>query len=232
MLHGIISGLVNLIAPPSCIGCGEPEFSGAALCSECTQRLHMLRGPACTRCAYPSAVKTIGCRHCEGFDRGQDSVTATVAYEGDARAVVAAFKSRRSFEVAKFMADLIARSLPDRLDVDAVVPVPESAKRKHRYGFNQADLLAAALGREMDIPLRRILRRERSGRQVGLAREARFDNVRDAFSTQCGENLPKKVLLVDDVITTCATVASCAAVLKGSGVKKVHCAAFARTLNR
>lgn len=232
MLHGIISGLVNLIAPPSCIGCGEPEFSGAVLCRECKRSLHRLRGPACTRCAYPSAAETKGCRHCEGFDWGQDSVTATVAYDGGARALVSAFKSQRSVATAKLMAESMARSLPCRLDVDAVVPVPESSKRKQKYGFNQAGLLAAALGREMDIPLHRILRRGHSGRQVGLAREARLDNVLDAFTTVHNVRMPEKVLLVDDVITTCATMAACAAALKGSGVKTVHCVAFARTLNR
>ncbi len=230
MIRRLFNQVAHLVAPPTCYCCGEPELSGVVLCSGCEQRLHKLHGPKCTRCAYPSAVETHGCPRCEGFDWGQDSVTAAVAYDGAARALVAAFKSRRSVETARFMAKLMGRSLPDRLDVEAVVPVPESAKRKRKYGFNQAELLAAALAADVGIPRRRILKRCASGRQVGLARAARLDNARGAFVTRSSYR-PRRVLLADDVITTCATMASCAGALKAAGVEEVHCIAFARTLS-
>ncbi len=232
MLRGLLTELVDLIAPPACISCGEPEFSDGVLCAGCASRLNRMRGPLCTRCATPSYKKMHGCSHCRSHDWVQDSVAAAFVYDGPARKLVAALKSRRSWEVAEFMAGHMEMALIPMSDIQVVVPVPASNRRRRKFGFSQSKLLATALSVKLGIPCAdNLLKRCESARQVGLARGERLENASKTFAMNISNDPPEYVLLVDDVVTTCATVASCASVLKRGGVRTVHCIAFARTLN-
>ncbi len=227
----MLTELVDLIVPPACISCGEPEFSGRVICAGCACGMNRLIGPSCARCATPSNEKMHGCSQCQRYNWVQDSVAAAVAYEGPARKLVASLKSRRSCQVAEFMAGYMDTAMIRTPDIRVVVPVPASKRRIHKFGFSQSELLTTALSAKLGIPsISNLLQRCQSERQVGLAKGERLENASKTFAMNISIDPPEDVLVVDDVITTCATMASCASVLKSGGVRTVHCVAFARTL--
>ena len=108
---------------------------------------------------------------------------------------------------------------------ECIVPVPLHPSRLRTRGFNQAELLAAVLGQEAGLPVRRLLKKTRKTRdQKSLGRMERRKNLRNAFAVdleELGENIPKSVLLVDDVSTTGSTLTACAFALRKQGVKQV-----------
>jgi ComF family protein len=117
-------------------------------------------------------------------------------------------------------------------DVDYIVPVPLGSKRFQERGYNQVMLLARPLAWELDIPIKRqALTRIRETRsQVGLSREQRITNVQNAFAAKKHDVNGKKILLVDDVVTTGATINACAKALTEAGAVKVFAATLARAV--
>jgi ComF family protein len=157
---------------------------------------------------------------------------APVAYEGSARALVGALKFRGAAGIADHMAAaMLARAPPRLIDKRTLVPVPLHPARLRRRGFNQADRLAAAMAARSALPVAQCLRRRGPHRaQVGRGRSDRLAAVRNSISAH--QPVAPRVLLVDDVITTGATLAACAAALRDAGASEVAAIAFARTLGR
>lgn len=129
------------------------------------------------------------------------------------------------------LTDRLARAEMERLRrSDQITAVPLWWRRKLTRGYNQADLLARALARRLDLPWRRHLVRRRGGApQSGLARDERRRNVRQTIRIKRGRRVVGSVLLVDDVVTTGATLEECARVLRRAGAETVHLLAVART---
>jgi len=157
---------------------------------------------------------------------------APVAYEGPARALVRGLKFRAALDLTRAMAAPIAACAPRGMFADAaLVPAPLVAVRRRARGFNQAAALAVALaartGRPVDDCLRR---RGPPGSQVGRGRTGRQLALTGAVS--CRGRAPERAVLVDDVITTGATLAACARALRAAGSKEVSAVAYARTPGR
>jgi ComF family protein len=156
-------------------------------------------------------------------------VWAPVAYDGPARALVRALKFRSAAGVAETMAAQIAARAPERLmAATTLVPVPLHPARLRRRGFNQAERLARALAERVGLPLAPCL--ERTGppsRQMGRSRADRTSAVRGSVRAR-GE-APLMATIVDDVATTGATLAACAAALRQAGARRVAALAYART---
>jgi ComF family protein len=152
------------------------------------------------------------------------------AYAGPVPAIVAAFKDGRRRALAEDLADAIARAAPpDR--GGALVPVPLAPSRHAVRGFNQAELIARALGRRWGLPVVPLLQRVRDDPpQRGASATDRAGQVRGAFAVRRGLLPPVDVCLVDDVCTTGATLAACARTLRRSGARRVIAIAAARVL--
>lgn len=187
----------------TCSGCHQP---GTDLCHRCRFAL-----------ASTSPLMIEG-----GPARG---TVAALPYQGVARELVHGLKYRNRRVVARVLAAVMVRRLP-RLPIDLVTWAPTGAARARRRGFDQAELLARAVARELGVPCRRLLYRSHGSAQTGADRATRL--VGPSFRGRApGGGL--SVLLVDDVVTTGATLASARSALLEAGVAEVWCAAAAAT---
>jgi ComF family protein len=204
-----LARLLSLLAPPLCWSCGSPAPEGQPLCRPCRAALRWL-GSDTVRLAGVEAW-------------------AAVAYEGPARALVRALKFRGATGVADAMAAQIAALAPGRLIADAVlVPVPLHPARLRRRGFNQAERLTRALASRTGLQMADCLeRRGPPAPQVGRTRTDRATAMKGAVAART--EAPGRAIIVDDVATTGATLAACAAALREGGSLELAALAYART---
>jgi predicted amidophosphoribosyltransferase len=205
ILHAVAAG----IAPPLCAACGRSCRPEAVVCTRCGRRL--------------AAAEPLLGKGPPGLDRAWSSA----AHEGVARNLVAALKFRHLLPVADLMADRIQWLAPAHMLSGAIVPVPPAPSRLRRRGFDPAGELAAALAERLSSPLEPCLARRGGRRQVGRRRAERLGQPPRIQATGTA---PRSVLLVDDVLTTGATMTACAQALRAAGAARVVAITFARRL--
>jgi predicted amidophosphoribosyltransferase len=220
-------GLLDLLVPERCAACGRGE---ALLCAACRAALSLLRPPLCARCGAPVAWPVERCSECAGRRIAFATARSGVAYEGPARALVAAWKERGLRALGAELADLVQGAVPPP-SADVLVPVAGDPDRTLWRGHNTAEALAHALAREWALPVMPLLRRARPvPRQRGLSRAARRANARESFAAN--GRPPARVVVVDDVYTTGATASAAAAELRRAGARRVDVVTFARAVRR
>ena len=171
------------------------------------------------------------CALCRSGLRGFDAAYSFGAYEGVLRQLIHLYKYGRVKTLAWPLSGLLAQAMPRDEAFDATVPVPLYWRRRLQRGFNQAELLARGLSRRTGIPVVKALGRLRpTPAQAGLSNSARRQNVSQAFRARGVQG--KRILLIDDVMTTGATAASCAAALKQAGARRVSLLTVARVDRR
>jgi predicted amidophosphoribosyltransferase len=205
ILHAVAAG----IAPPLCAACGRSCRPEAVVCTRCGRRL--------------AAAEPLLGKGPPGLDRAWSSAP----HEGVARNLVAALKFRHLLPVAELMADRIQWLAPAHMLSGAIVPVPPAPSRLRRRGFDPAGELAAALAERLEAPLEGCLVRRGGRRQVGRPRAERIGRPPRIHATGTA---PRSVLLVDDVLTTGATLTACAQALRAAGAARVVAVTFARRL--
>ncbi len=206
---GIVETVAAGLLPPLCAACGRSCRPEAVLCTRCARRL--------------AAAEPLLGMGPPGLDRAWSSAP----HEDVARNLVAALKFRRLLPVADLMADRIQWLAPAHMLSGAVVPVPTAPARVLARGFDPAGELAGALAERIEAPVECCLRRRGSGRQVG---RRRADRVGHPPCIQVHGRAPRSVLLIDDVLTTGATLAACAKALRAAGAARVVAVTFARRL--
>jgi ComF family protein len=227
----VLEGLLDLVFPPRCAGCAR---RGALLCERCQRDLPYLRD-VCRRCALPRGI-TANCSGCRRLPEQVASLRAVCAYEGAARAAVQTFKYRGQRGMAAVLGGLMVEHLRVRpLRADMVVPVPLAPKRLRERGYNQAELLAARVATSVGGSLvTDALERDERPRQQGLGAAERLSNLHGSVQARSGLKgqlfCGRRVLLVDDVATTGATLAACAEALVAAGAQDVRALVFARDL--
>jgi predicted amidophosphoribosyltransferase len=204
-LHAVSSGLI----PSLCAACGRSCRPGGRLCSRCSRRL--------------AAAEPLS----GGGPPGLDRVWSSAAHEGVARDLVVALKFGRLLPLAELIAERIEWLAPASMLSGAVVPVPAARLRSLARGFDPATEIAASLAQRLDAPLCPCLVRHGGGRQVGRARSERIGRPPQVSPRGA---VPRSVLLIDDVLTTGATLSACARALRGAGAIRVAAITFTRRL--
>lgn len=224
--HRAIAALGRLLLPPRCLLCSSAGDDALDLCRECRTALPS-QGPACSVCALPLQDGAAICGRCLKHPPAFDASWASFSYAGAIERLLPRLKFHADLAAGATLAALMAAN-PPAFAVDVLIPVPLHRKRLAERGYNQALELARPLARALAAPVRpQLLERVRATTaQTGLSGAERRRNLRDAFTTH-GE-IPARVLLVDDVMTTGTTLTACAAALKRDGAQWVGCWVAAR----
>lgn len=222
-----IQALARLL-PQDCHVCGLAS-GDRLICAACEAGLPHLAGPLCPVCALPVPENAI-CGACQASPPNFDATTAAFRYAFPVEHVVQELKYRHRLPLAGWLADALASRIPSGR-VDWLMPLPLSAQRMKERGFNQAQEIARPLARQLGLPLvsDACVRVRDCAPQANLPWKARQANIRHAF--ECRIDLTgRTVAVVDDVMTTGATLNEFARVLKQHGAARVENWVAARTL--
>ena len=221
--------LARLLLPPRCLLCGEPGRDGRDLCPACADTLPWNRH-ACPRCAIPLPQAEALCGECLRRPPPLAHAHAACVYGFPLDRLVPRFKFHHDLAAGRLMAELLCESLADAPRPDAIVPVPLHASRLRKRGYDQALELAKPVARELGIPLLAdaLQRIRATAPQSELDAGARQRNLRRAFAVRSGAVLPAHVVLIDDVMTTGATLNAAAKILLHAGVARVDAWVCAR----
>lgn len=222
-----LTTFVDLLYPPACLLCDAQGADRLPVCAPCTGELAAVGEPHCRACGRPvpgayDAVVT--CAACRSRRPAFDAARALWTYEGAARRAIHAYKYARRWRLAAWMAEPLAE-LACRAGwdgADAIVPVPRHWLKARWRGFDHAAALASELARRLQAPYApRLLRRRRwTAAQSRLPGPARRRNVSGAFRADRRAH-GRRVLLVDDVLTSGATAEACAQALRDAGAKEI-----------
>jgi ComF family protein len=217
------------LLPWRCLLCGDAGSDELDLCAACAAELPR-NSHGCARCALPLPGATPLCGACQRKPPPWDAAWAPFRYGWPLDRLEARYKFGRELAAGRTLAELWRRLPPPVARPALILPVPLHRARLRQRGYNQALELARPLGRALDVPVRHdlLLRARATAAQTELDAAARRRNVRGAFALREGAALPAHVALLDDVMTTGATLAECARVLRRAGVARVDVWALAR----
>lgn len=237
----VVRALASLVAPRFCAVCGEAV--GATdrwpLCARCSDAVlaegRALVAPGaehCRVCGKLIVSERGRCMRCRGVEYCFDSAWPLFRYAGTVRALVLAYKSGRRRSLALFFAGIVAEALAVRYPGRIVIPVPPRPGKVRRKGWDQVEDLARILERRHGVTVMRILTRADGEQQKTLDLEGRASNMRGKIGIVCsGHGRPRAVpadpVLLDDVLTTGATLSECARALKAAGSERVDAVVMA-----
>ena len=236
LLRRSFAALSDVIMPPVCIACREPLAGHDTLCPSCWSGIDFIRPPLCDRLGLPMPFDAGGVMvsaAAVAYPPPYGRARAVAAYSGQMRELVHALKFNDRHDVRRLLGRWLVEAGRDLIpEAEVVVPVPLSRWRLLQRRFNQAAILAAEVARLTDLQFEPLsLRRTRATpSQVGLTRRQRQENVTGAFTVSQRDRTKiagRNILIVDDVITTGATVGVCAEVLKRAGARNVDVLALA-----
>ena len=242
-IRSTLSQLASVLLAARCRLCDELliSLSRQPICEACLGRVRPLESLAwCRQCQKPLSLAAREtspdslCGVCRAGETKADLLRSFGTYDDELRDLIALLKYERVRTLARPLAGWLALAMeqyPELKEAEVIVPVPLHRRRKRARGFNQAELLARELSRWMGLPMKRLgLQRVKdTASQTGLTVRQRAENVRGAFSVT--KKLDKRrILLIDDVSTTGATLNACAAVLKKAGAESVYGLTVARVV--
>jgi competence protein ComFC len=232
-----LSRLLAFFFPITCVVCGNdlPSDDVYRVCSRCRDTIKPLDALVCVKCGQPLDSGGAHCYHCKKGASFHFSVSrSAVRYEGATKKLIHAFKYAHRDYLAHFLGDILVdcvKKHPELSDIDMIMPVPLHWSKRWLRGYNQAEILGERVSAALDKPLiSGVLVRRRRGRvQAALDRRQRLENMQGVMAVKDPLQIRgKKIMLIDDVATTCATLEACASALRYAGAGKVVCATVAR----
>lgn len=231
-LNWLFEELLNLIFPGNnlCLLCSNPLEKGIkGLCSQCISKIAVVEAPVCFKCGKP-LIERYGktkCPDCLSTKRYFDQGRCVGEYKGILKEAVILYKYSGKKGLAVPLGFLMTQTLKqqDWPKPELIIPVPLSRKRLYHRGFNQSSLLAEVIGKEIGAPVssRHLKRVKATEHQTKLGKMERKENVRDAFCVLHGEDIrDRRILLIDDVYTTGATVNECSRMLRYAGAASIY----------
>lgn len=231
MIKIILSAFADFIWPPKCLICNNSlENENKIICDECEKGIILFSPPFCFHCGkplfYPGDFSERLCASCKEEKDHFDRAFIIGSYENSLREAVHQFKYNKKILLRKYFSILIndyieKNNVLDKIDV--IVPVPLFLTKKRERGFNQSELLAKEISKKWDLPVltENLYRARHTEPQYNLDYTRREKNIKGAFKLK-DKNIVegKKILLIDDVITTGATINECSRILKKEGRAK------------
>ena len=219
---------VDFIYPPVCAGCGAP---GSIWCKDCQEKVHEIGDKICPICGILEKSGNL-CPECQSSSPPYSALRSWAIFEGPLRTALLSLKYKSDLGLGNiFSIPLINLIQSNHWNFDCIIPMPISKAHKKTRGYNQSSLIARPIALALNKPLLQesVIRIKETKSQVNLSRSERFKNLQSAFLGNPAKLLSKKVLLVDDITTTGATMISCAQALKDAGCDQVFCLTVART---
>ena len=223
----MLDSILNLLFPVACILCQSQvhERRWGAACPECWAKLVPLPPPLCPQCGVPAAAIEGLCEQCRKEEHAFDFARSALLFDEPLREILHHLKYSDRVSLANPLGGILKDCLDhEPFTGNLIVPVPLHPSRERERGFNQAQLIAERLGRDIDTRLLR--RRKKTPSQTGLSRSQRKRNLAGAFEVRAEAG--GTVILVDDVYTTGSTMNEIAATLKRAGVRRVEVLTVAR----
>lgn len=234
-----VAEIIDLLLPPCCPLCGGETLASDGLCLDCWPRIRFIGPPLCDACGIPLPVDLgpgATCGGCAGTRNRFGRARAAVIYDDASRPMILAFKNSDRTHAAPVFARWMLRAGADILpQADVLIPVPLHWSRLLARSYNQAALLAHRVSRLSGVPVLpdALIRRRRTPKLGTLSAAERARTVAGIFAVRdrCRAGLAgRRVVLIDDVLTSGATVGGCAAALLAAGAQSVDVLAVARTL--
>lgn len=229
-VRGSLPLALELAFPRSCVLCGG-ELLGESgkpypLCRSCEERLSYWEGPRCAVCGKPLISEQGVCMRCRDRVFEFDCAYPLWAYSAETKSLILAYKTRGVRPLARFFAGRISCLIASRYPGVPVVPVPFRAGKLRKEGWDQVEEMARVLTRR-GVPVERCLERLPGLSQKTLDYSARLSNLAGRIRVRKGVSVPGRVVLLDDVLTTGATLSECARVLKSGGARHVYAVVLA-----
>lgn len=223
-----LDSLVKTALPPVCAGCGTSGYWLCPLCDQTARRIDL--ATTCRRCGRPAVARQT-CERCDGWDDALSACRSVYVFDGVVRKLIHYLKYGGEFARSEWCGIEMSRLIVELgWKPDLIVPVPLHRSRLRSRGYNQSAKIASSASVLLGIPWGNILTRTRATvSQVGLDAEMRHENVLGAFS--CSHDLSGlSILLIDDVVTTGATLTSCADACRSAGAADVRAVSVATGL--
>lgn len=216
-----IEYFTSLLAPHMCVVC---KLEGASLCVGCALKVLKLPIGHCYRCKRPGSYICSSCTQ----ETQIQSVYIACIYEGAAQILLRNLKFSRAKATANNIADYMHQRLPPIPENTIVTYVPTVNSRVRQRGYDQAHLIAKSFSKHRNLPCVRLLDRTKSTRQVGATRSTRFEQLENVFKTRDMSSIVgKNILIIDDVLTTGATLEAAVRTINNSCLRNVSVAVFA-----
>lgn len=222
----------------NCINCDKeiPKGSKYGLCTECLAKLSFNNGNICRRCGRPVDNEAFYCLECQNHPKSFEMARSPMRYKDDVSRLLLNYKFHNKKYLAKYFAEPMCDCyLKYGYDCDLIIPVPLSGERKKERGYNQAELMAESVAKTLGIPLvtNACVKILNNPRQSELSARARHENVIGAYKiTDKSVVKGKKVLLIDDVLTTGSTTSEVARKLYIAGAESVKVLTYAVALEK